>query len=132
MTRGSKSPPSKSAVVAKSGKLPSPVGYVLQKKPGPGGTETLLVLAKYLPEFRNKSDFTQREIQTIRREATIPPRILGRHYTFALSVGFLRKLRRGVYALSIIGEERVAEMPFGTPSSMRTAMRKVLARFKNA
>jgi hypothetical protein len=132
MNHGSKAPPSKSAVVSNSGKSPSPAEYVRQKRPGPGGTETLLVLAKYLSKFRNRSGFTPKDIQTIRREAKIPPRILGRHYAFALSVGFLRKVRRGVYALSIIGGERVAEMPFGAPSSMRAAMRNVLARLKNA
>jgi hypothetical protein len=131
MTPRSKAPPSKSAVVATSGKSPSLAEYVCQKKPGPGGTETLLVFAKYLSQFRNKSDFTRRDIQTIRREAKIPLRILGKHYAFALSVDFLRKLRRGVYAISISGEDRVAEMPFGTPSSMRATMRKVLAGFRN-
>jgi hypothetical protein len=130
MTLGSKGEHSKSVSVPASGKPPSPAEYVRQKSPGSGGTETLLVLAQYLSEFRNKNDFRRKEIQTIWREARIPPRILGKYYAFALSVGFLRKLRRGVYALSASGKERVAEMPFGT-SSMHTNMRKILARIKN-
>ncbi len=63
--------PSKIVAVAKSGKTLSPAEYFRQKTPN-GGTETLIVLGKYLDEFRNKSEFTPKDIKTIAQEAKIP------------------------------------------------------------
>ena len=66
----SKDLPSKIVAVAKSGKAPSPAEYYRQKNPN-GGTETLIVLAKYLDEFRNKSDFTKKDLKLIAQEAKL-------------------------------------------------------------
>jgi hypothetical protein len=101
--------PSKIVAVAKSGKVLSPAEYFRQKAPN-GGTETLVVLGKYLDEFRNKSEFTPKDIKTITREAKIP-HIQGQYYINAVKQGLLRSLGRGTYGLSIRGEDAVAAMP---------------------
>jgi hypothetical protein len=101
--------PSKIVAVAKSGKALTPAEYFRQKNPN-GGTETLIVLGKYLDEFRNKSEFTPKDIKAIGREAKIP-HIQGQYYVNALKQGLLRPLGRGTYGLSIRGEDAVAAMP---------------------
>ena len=101
--------PSKIVAVAKSRKAPSPAEYFREKSPS-GGTETLIVLAKYLDEYRNRSEFTQRDIKAIAREAKIP-NIHSQYYLNAVRQGLLRSLGRGTYGLSISGEDAVAAMP---------------------
>jgi hypothetical protein len=101
--------PSKIVAVAKSGKVLSPAEYFRQKSPD-GGTETLIVLGKYLDEFRNKSEFTPKDIKAIGQEAKIPL-IQGQYYVNAVKQGLLRSLGRGTYGLSIRGEDAVAAMP---------------------
>ncbi len=105
----SKDLPSRIVAVAKSGKAPSPAEYFRQKSPN-GGTETLIVLAKYLDEFRSKGDFTQKDIKAIAREAKIS-NIHSQYYLNAVRQGLLRSLGRGTYGLSISGEDAVAAMP---------------------
>lgn len=101
--------PSKIVAVAKSGKALSPAEYFRQKNPN-GGTETLIVLAKYLDEFRNKSDFSRKDIKAISHEAKLSP-IHAQYYGNAVKQGLLRNLGRGTYGLSISGEDAVAAMP---------------------
>jgi len=101
--------PSKIVAGAKSGKVLSPAEYYRQKNPN-GGTETLIVLAKYLDEFRNKSDFTKKDIKTIAQEAKLST-IHGQYYANAVKQGLLRSVGRGTYGLSISGEDIVAAMP---------------------
>jgi hypothetical protein len=105
----SKDLPSKIVAGAKAGKVLSPAEYYRQKNPN-GGTETLIVLAKYLDEFRNKSDFTKKDIRAIAQEARLST-IHGQYYANAVKQGLLRGLGRGTYGLSISGEDAVAAMP---------------------
>jgi len=105
----SKDLPSKIVAVAKSGKILGPAEYYRQKNPS-GGTETLIVLAKYLDEYRNKSDFTRKDINAIVQEAKLSPPH-AQYYANAVKQGLLRSLGRGTYGLSITGEDAVAAMP---------------------
>lgn len=101
--------PSKIVASAKAGKILSPAEYIRQKAPN-GGTETLIVLGKYLDEFRNKGEFTGKDIKQLAREAkiTAPQNV---YYTRAVKQGFLRAVGRATYGLSITGEDAVAAMP---------------------
>ena len=101
--------PSRIVAVAKSGKIPSPAEYYRQKSPN-GGTETLIVLGKYLDEFRNKSEFTSKDIRAVAREAKLSP-IHTQYYANAVKQGLLRSIGRGTYGLSITGEDAVGAMP---------------------
>jgi len=101
--------PSRIVAAAKSGKAPSPAEYFRQKSPS-GGTETLIVLAKYLDEFRSKSEFTRKDVAALTREGKIDS-IHGQYYLNAIKQGLLRSLGRGTYGLSISGEDAVAAMP---------------------
>jgi hypothetical protein len=101
--------PSKIVAVAKSGKALSPAEYYRLKNPM-GGTETLIVLAKYLDEFRNKSDFARKDVQALAQEAKIP-RLHTQYFSNAVKQGLLRSLGSGMYGLSLSGEDAVAAMP---------------------
>ncbi|HKV05060.1 MAG TPA: hypothetical protein VJO53_08145 [Candidatus Acidoferrales bacterium] len=101
--------PSKIVAAAKSGRAPSPAEFFRQKSPN-GGTETLIVLAKYLDEFRSKSEFTTKDVKELTREAKLSP-IAGQYYVNAIKQGLLRSLGRATYGLSISGEDAVAAMP---------------------
>ena len=101
--------PSKIVAVAKSGKVLGPAEYYRQKSPN-GGTETLIVLGKYLDEFRNKGEFTRKDINAVARESKLPP-IHAQYYANAVKQGLLRNIGRGTYGLSITGEDAVAAMP---------------------
>lgn len=105
----SKDLPSRIVAVAKSGKILSPAEYYRQKSPN-GGTETLIVFAKYLDEFRNKSEFTKKDVNAVAREAKIS-QIHAQYYANAVKQGLLRNIGRGTYGLSISGEDAVASMP---------------------
>ena len=105
----SKDLPSKIVQGAKSGKALSPAEYYRQKNPN-GGTETLIVLGKYLDEFRSKSEFTRKDINAVAREAKLSP-LHAQYYANAVKQGLLRSIGRGTYGLSITGEDAVAAMP---------------------
>jgi hypothetical protein len=105
----SKDLPSKIVAVAKSGKVLGPAEFYRHKNPN-GGTETLIVLGKYLDEFRNKSEFTRKDINAVAREAKLDP-LHAQYYANAVKQGLLRNVGRGTYGLSITGEDAVAAMP---------------------
>jgi hypothetical protein len=105
----SKDLPSKIVANAKSGKIMSPAEYYRLKNPN-GGTETLIVLGKYLDEYRNKSDFARKDIKAIAHEARLEP-LHAQYYANAVKQGLLRSLGKGTYGLSISGEDAVAAMP---------------------
>jgi hypothetical protein len=101
--------PSKIVAAAKSTTAPAPAEYYRQKKPQ-GGTETLLVLAKYLNDYRSQNQFTKNQITKLANEAKIKD-VHGQYFTLAVKQGLLRTAGKGNYALTISGEDAVAAMP---------------------
>jgi hypothetical protein len=107
--QASKDLPSKIVAAAKSSKILSPAEYYRQKNPN-GGTEILIVLGKYLEEFRNKSEFTRKDIRAVSQEAKVSPPH-AQYYSNAVKQGLLRAIGRATYGLSITGEDAVGAMP---------------------
>jgi len=105
----SKDLPSKIVAAAKSSKILSPAEYFRQKSPN-GGTEILIVLGKYLEEFRNKTEFTRKDIKAVAQEAKVSPPH-AQYYSNAVKQGLLRAIGRATYGLSITGEDAVGAMP---------------------
>src|SRR2546428_3334154 len=83
----------------------TPAEYYLQVKPSTG-TETLIVLAKYLEDFRGTNEFTPSDIKKIANEAKLAD-IHGQYFTYAMREGFLRQVSKGKYALTLSGEDAV-------------------------
>jgi hypothetical protein len=104
--------PSKIVAAAKAGKPPAPAEYYRQKTPH-GGTETLLVLAKYLEDYRSQSEFTRNDINKLATDAKIKD-IHAQYFILAVKQGFLRTTGKSKYALTISGEDAVLAMPAKT------------------
>jgi hypothetical protein len=100
-----KLPPSKSL---------TPAEYFRQKAPK-GGTETLLVLGKYLEECRSHSEFSPADINKLAREAKLKE-LHPQYFSSAVKQGLLRAVGRGKFALTLSGEDTVAAMHPAKPS----------------
>ncbi len=103
--------PSKIIASTKTQKAGTPAEYYRQKMPQ-GGTETLLVLAKFLEDFRSQTEFTRKDINKLAAEAKLKD-VHAQYFTLAVKQGLLRAGEKGKYALSISGEDAVLAMPAG-------------------
>ena len=83
----------------------SPAEYYRQTNASTG-TETLIVLAKYMEDYREKSEFTRADINKIAGEAKLAD-IHSQYVTYAMKQGFLRQVSKGKYALTLSGEDAV-------------------------
>jgi hypothetical protein len=101
--------PAKIVAAAKPTTAPAPAEYYRQKKPK-GGTETLLVLAKYLEDFRSQNQFSVTEINRLAAEAKIKD-VHTQYFTRAVQQGLTRSVGKSKYALTISGEDAVVSMP---------------------
>jgi len=101
--------PSQIATAAKSKKAPSPAEFYLAKKPD-SGTETLVVFAKYLEDFRSQPEFKLTDINKIAKEAKTKD-IHSQYLTYAVKQGLVRPVGKGKYGLTLSGESAVAAMP---------------------
>lgn len=104
--------PSQIATAARTtvaGQAPSPSEYLRQKTPQ-GGTETLVVLAKFLTDFRGAEEFSVLEINKLAKEARLKD-VHNQYFTMAVQQGLLRTGGKGKYAITLSGEDAVAGMP---------------------
>lgn len=101
--------PEKIAEAARKGKAPSPAEFVRAKQPR-SGTEQLIVLAKYLEDYRSISEFRRSDINKIAGEAKIRD-IHSQYYSMAVKQGLLRTVGTGKYSLTLSGEDAVLSMP---------------------
>ncbi len=106
--------PKKIAETAKKAKPASPAEYFRLKNPQ-SGTELLVVLAKYLEDYRSQSEFAAKEINSLAKEAKLND-IHGQYYTNAVKQGFIRQASKGRYSLTLSGEDVVAAMPAKNPA----------------
>jgi hypothetical protein len=88
---------------------PTPAEFLRQKKPR-GGTETLLVLGKYLHDFRKVSEFSPTDVKKLSIEAKVKD-IHAQYFRLAVQQGLLRTLGKRQYSLTLSGEDAVNAMP---------------------
>lgn len=93
----------------KSKKTLAPAEFVRQKNPQ-GGTEKLIVLAKYLEDYEKLNEFKSKDINRITRLAKIG-KIEAAYYPLAVKQGLLNKIQHGCYQLTLTGEDTVLAMP---------------------
>jgi len=101
--------PSQIAAVAKAKRVPSPAEFYREKQPDTG-TETLVVVAKFLEDYRSVSEFTAADVRKIAKEAKLKD-IHAQYFTYAVKQGLLRTVGKGKYSLTLSGEDAVAAMP---------------------
>ena len=95
-------------LVDKSKKILSPAEFVRQKNPQ-GGREKLIVLAKYLEDYENLSEFKGKDINRVAHQAKIG-KIDPSYYPLAVKQGLLNKIKHGCYQLTLTGEDAVLAM----------------------
>lgn len=74
------------------------------------GVSKILIFAKYLDQYRNKSQFTKKDINSLVREAKISKDVHSQYFTNAVKQGLLRSYPGGKYSLTLSAEEIVASM----------------------
>ena len=92
----------------KGKKTLSPGEFVRQKNPS-SGTEKIMVLAKYLEDYRSLSEFTIKDINKVAKESKLGI-IDNSYYSMGLKQGFLNKIKYGKYQLTLTGEDAVLAM----------------------
>ncbi len=90
----------------------SPAEYIREKRPETG-TEQLVVLAKYLEDNQERSEFSKSDINKLAREAKLKD-IHSQYFTYAVKQGLLRSAGKAKYAITLSGEDLVLRLPRGT------------------
>jgi hypothetical protein len=101
--------PAQIAASAKGKKAPSPAEFYREKNPD-SGTETLIVFAKYLEDYRSQPEFKPADINKVAKDAKVKD-VHSQYYTYAVKQGLLRPVGKGKYALTLSGEDVVTAMP---------------------
>jgi hypothetical protein len=92
-----------------SGKEPSIAEYYRQKG-REDGISQILILGKYLEEFRGMSEFSREDINNLGREAKLSKNIHGQYFTNAVKQGLLRSHGRSKYSLTLSAESVISGM----------------------
>ena len=87
----------------------SPAEYFKNKNPQ-GGTEQLIVFAKYLEDYKKISEFSPKDINSVARVTKIK-KIDGAYFRLAVKQGLINKFKRNKYSLTLSGEDTVIAMP---------------------
>ncbi|MDO8136776.1 MAG: hypothetical protein Q6354_03965 [Candidatus Brocadiales bacterium] len=91
------------------GKVPTPAEYLKAK----GTTDRILqilIFGKYLEEFREISEFSPQEINSVAKEARLSKDIHTQYFTNAVKQGLLRSLGGGKYTLTLSAEDALRPM----------------------
>ena len=94
------------AVAKGGGKTPTPAEFFKAKGKNDGVSQ-ILVFGKYLEQFRNRSEFTRKELNVVAREAKLPKDVHSQYFTTAVKQGLLRKQGQH-YSLTLSAEELLA------------------------
>jgi hypothetical protein len=89
-----------------SGKIPAPAEFFM-KKGKKDGVSQILIFGKYLEQFRNRPEFTRKELNQVANEAKLSKDIHAQFFTNAVKQGLLRK-QGDKYSLTLSAEEFLA------------------------
>lgn len=92
------------STIKKSTKEPSPAEYY--KSLGKtDGISQILIFAKYLELNRSFSEFSQKDINSLAKEAKLSKDIHGQYFSNAVKQGLLRSHGKGKYSLTLSAED---------------------------
>jgi hypothetical protein len=92
-----------------AGKEPTPAEFY-RLRGREDGMSQILILGKYLEQYRGVSEFTREDINKLGKEAKLPKDVHGQYFTNAVKQGLLRMLGRGKYSLTLSAESTLASM----------------------
>ncbi len=88
------------------GKSLTPAEFYKQKGKTDGVSQ-VLVFGKYLEQFRDKAEFTRKDINAVAKEAKLSKDVHAQYFTNAVKQGLLRKQGQN-YSLTLSAEELLA------------------------
>ncbi len=74
------------------------------------GVSKILIFAKYLELYRDKTEFSRADINKLAKEVKLSKDIHSQYFTNAVKQGLLRSLSGAKYALTLSAEEVIASM----------------------
>lgn len=92
-----------------AGKAPAPAEFY-KSKGKTDGISQILIFGKYFEEYRNVSEFSQKDINKLVKETKLPKDIHGQYFTNAVKQGLLRSHGRGKYSLTLSAESVLSAM----------------------
>ena len=106
-------PPIKEALLKSPTKekkdIPSPAEYY-RAKGKTDGISQVLILGKYLEEYKDTPEFSRKDVNQIAKEIKLSKDIHGQYFTNAVKQGLLRLQPGNKYSLTLSAEEIVASM----------------------
>jgi hypothetical protein len=91
------------------GKEPTPAEFY-RAKGREDGISQILILGKYLEDYRGMSEFSREDINNLGKEAKLPKSIHGQYFTNAVKQGLLRAHGRSKYSLTLSAESIISSM----------------------
>jgi len=92
------------------GKIPTPAEFYKSKEKK-DGISTVLIIAKYLEEYRDTTEFSPKDInKVVREEIKLSRDISTVYFSRAVKQGLLRSLGYGKYTLTLSAEEALSAM----------------------
>jgi hypothetical protein len=92
-----------------TGQEPTPAEFYLAKGKDDGISQ-ILIMGKYLEEFRGKAEFTREEVNLLGKGAKLPKNIHSQYFTNAVKQGLLRSHGSGKYSLTLSAESLLSGM----------------------
>jgi hypothetical protein len=92
-----------------AGKEPSPAEF-LRQKGREDGISQILILGKYLEEYRGISEFSREDVNKLGKEAKLSKNIHSQYFTNAVKQGLLRSLGKRKYSLTLSSESVISSM----------------------
>ncbi len=92
-----------------AGKAPAPAEFY-QSKGKTDRISQILIFGKYLEEYRKVSEFSQKDINKLVKEAKLTKDIHGQYFTNAVKQGLLRSHGHGKYSLTLSAESVLSAM----------------------
>ncbi|NLZ03647.1 MAG: hypothetical protein GXY19_00560 [Phycisphaerae bacterium] len=91
------------------GKEPTPAEFYRQKGKEDGISQ-ILILGKYLEEYRGISEFSRDDVNKLSKEVKLSKDIHGQYFTNAVKQGLLRSHGHGKYSLTLSAESTLSSM----------------------
>lgn len=92
-----------------AGKEQTPAEYYRQKG-REDGVSQILILGKYLEEYRGMSEFSREDVNNLGKEAKLSKNIHSQYFTNAVKQGLLRSHGKSKYSLTLSAESVISSM----------------------
>jgi hypothetical protein len=96
--------------ISAKGLTPAEFYKKIQHKGKSEGVNQILIFGKYLGEVQEITEFSQKEVNSVLKEAKLSKPIHGQYFTNAVKQGLLRPIGQGKYSLTLSAETAISNM----------------------